>query len=162
MSMELQKQKVLIVDDEQSNIQILKEALVVEYKITFATDGKRALEIAQSDNPPDLILLDIMMPGIDGYEVCKRLKGDEKTKKIPVIFITAKTDDKDESRGLEYGAVDYIKKPFNIAVVQARVRTHLDLKRHRDFIESLLEQKTGELEASQREYMSLFMAKSSK
>lgn len=157
MAEDYEKQKILIVDDEQSNIKVLKSALLTEYKIVFATSGARALEIAQSDAPPDLILLDVVMPEMDGYAVCQKLKAAEKTKNIPVIFITAKTDDKDETKGLEFGAVDYIKKPFNVSIVQARVRTHLELKRHRDFIEMLLKEKTSELEETQKEYMSLFL-----
>lgn len=152
----LGKQTILIVDDEPINIKTLKAFLQTEHKILFATDGLKALEIAQSDEPPDLILLDVMMPGMDGYSVCKKLKSDEKTKNIPVIFITGKTDDDDETKGLEFGAVDYIKKPINDAIVRARVRTHLDLKRHHDFIKLLLHEKTAELEETQKEYMQLF------
>jgi diguanylate cyclase (GGDEF)-like protein len=90
-----------------------------------------------SDEPPDLILLDIMMPEMDGYEVCRRLKADFRTKNIPVIFITAMNQEEDETKGLEIGAVDYITKPFSMAIVKARVRTHLELKRHRDMLENL-------------------------
>ncbi|MBF0572660.1 MAG: PleD family two-component system response regulator [Desulfamplus sp.] len=122
------KPSILIVDDEPYNIKILNELLRSNYNTRVATNGERALEIAMSDNPPDLILLDVMMPGIDGYEVCKRLKSVANTQDIPVIFITAKTDEQDEVRGFEAGAVDYVTKPFRPIVVEARVRTHIDLK----------------------------------
>ncbi|MBF0120853.1 MAG: PleD family two-component system response regulator [Desulfobacterales bacterium] len=123
-----QKASLLIVDDEPYNVKILNEFLRPNYNIRVATNGERALQIAFSDTPPDLILLDVMMPGIDGYEVCKRLKADQNTQDIPVIFITAKADEKDELKGFEAGAVDYVTKPFRPVVVEARVRTHVDLK----------------------------------
>ncbi|MBF0378078.1 MAG: diguanylate cyclase [Desulfamplus sp.] len=122
------KSSILIVDDEPYNLKILNELLRSDYSTRVATNGERALEIAMSDNPPDLILLDVMMPGIDGYEVCRRLKSVANTQDIPVIFITAKTDEQDEVRGFEAGAVDYVTKPFRPIVVQARVRTHIDLR----------------------------------
>ncbi len=131
------RQVILIVDDVPANIKILGENLKSLYKVRFAVDGKGALKIAVSENPPDLILLDIMMPDMDGYEVCRRLKENEKTAKIPVIFITARDREEDETRGLDAGAVDYIKKPFSLPIVGARVRTHLELKRHRDLLEKL-------------------------
>ncbi|MBF0203087.1 MAG: PleD family two-component system response regulator [Desulfamplus sp.] len=122
------KLSILIVDDEPYNLKILNELLRSDYNIRVATNGERALEIAMSDNPPDLILLDVMMPGIDGYEVCRRLKLFANTQDIPVIFITAKTEEEDEVRGFEAGAVDYVIKPFRPIVVQVRVRTHVDLR----------------------------------
>lgn len=128
MDIQYTKPSLLIVDDEPSNVKILNALLRSDYNSRVATNGERALEIAMSDNPPDLILLDIMMPGIDGYEVCRRLKSVSSTQDIPVIFITAKTDEEDELRGFEAGAVDYVTKPFRPVVVQARVRTHVDLK----------------------------------
>lgn len=131
------KQRILIVDDAPENIKILGEVLKSEYSVSFATNGENGLRIARSENPPDLILLDIIMPGLNGYEVCQRLKADEKTRNIPIIFITAMNDVEDETRGLELGAVDYITKPFSSAIVKARVRTHLELKRHRDMLENL-------------------------
>ncbi len=131
------KQRILIVDDAPENIKILGQALKPDHTISFATNGEQALRIARSENPPDLILLDIMMPGLDGYEVCRRLKADKKTLNIPVIFITAMSEEEDETRGLEIGAVDYITKPFSKAIVKARVRTHLELKRHQDMLENL-------------------------
>ena len=128
---------ILVVDDVPVNIKVLGESLKEEYRVRIATDGKRALDIAGSENPPDLILLDIMMPGMDGYETCRRLKANERTRNIPVIFITAKSLEEDETRGLEVGAVDYITKPFSLPIVHARIKTHLELKRHRDLLENL-------------------------
>jgi putative two-component system response regulator len=124
--MTLNRASVLVVDDTPENIDILVETLKHGYQLRAATNGERALEIVQR-TPPDLILLDIMMPGIDGFEVCRRLKADITTRHIPVIFITAKIGIEDELRGLELGAVDYITKPISPPVVQARVRTHLAL-----------------------------------
>jgi len=118
---------ILIVDDTETNIDILIAALGDDYDISVAMDGQSALEHI-SDNPPDLILLDIVMPGMDGYEVCRRLKADPKTRDIPIIFVTAKSNEPDESKGLEIGAVDYIIKPFSPEIVRARIKTHLALK----------------------------------
>ncbi len=125
------KQKILIVDDNRTNIKILIETLKDDYYISFAKSGQKALEIAMLDQP-DLILLDIMMPEMDGYQVCRILKSDKKTGNIPVIFITARKEDEDETRGFELGAVDYITKPFSPAIVKARVKTHLSLKNARE------------------------------
>jgi diguanylate cyclase (GGDEF)-like protein len=135
---EMQKrQTILIVDDAKSNIDILAELLKSDYKIRAATNGQKALDIAFSENPPDLILLDILMPGIDGYEVCRRLKNSAQTKSIPVIFITGKVSEDDEIVGFTIGAVDYITKPFSPVIVKARVNTHAELKRHRDYLEEI-------------------------
>lgn len=131
------KQTILIVDDMPINIQVLAMPFKSEYNVKIATNGEMALQVATSSNPPDLILLDIVMPDMDGYEVCKRLKRDSRTKNIPVIFITAKSEVEDETRGLELGAVDYITKPFQVPIVKARVKTHLNLKRKSDLLESL-------------------------
>ena len=120
-----------------ANIKVLGEALKTDCIVRFATNGLKAIEIAMSSSPPDLILLDIMMPDIDGYEVCRRLKANEQTRHIPIIFITALGQEKDEAKGLELGAVDYITKPFSIPIVKIRVKTHLELKRHRDLLEAL-------------------------
>lgn len=132
-----QQQTILIVDDVPANIKILGASLNPNYKIRLATDGRKALKIASSNPLPDLILLDIVMPDMNGYEVCTILKSDDRTKNIPIIFITSKDNEEDETRGLELGAVDYIIKPFIPAIVEARVKTHLELKRHRDMLESL-------------------------
>ena len=128
---------ILVVDDQPTNIMVLRETLKDDYQIKMATSGVKAIEIASSEDPPDLILLDIIMPGIDGYEVCKQLKNNSKTEKIPIIFITAKDQEADETKGLDYGAVDYITKPFSLPIVKARIRTHLELKKHRDILEDL-------------------------
>lgn len=119
---------VLVVDDAPSNIQVVNSILKESYKVRIATNGARALELVKLDPAPDLILLDVMMPGIDGYEVCARLKMDPETKEIPVIFLTGQTETADETRGFDVGAVDYIHKPFSPAIVQARVQTHLTLR----------------------------------
>jgi serine phosphatase RsbU (regulator of sigma subunit) len=123
-----EKKTVLLVDDAPSNIQVVNSILKDLYKIRIATNGAKALELAKVAPPPDLILLDVLMPGMDGYEVCTRLKVDPETKDIPVIFLTGQTETQDETRGFEVGAVDYIHKPFSPAVVKARVQTHLVLR----------------------------------
>lgn len=123
---------ILIVDDTPQNLTILGELLCPNYLVRAANSGERALRLAKSENRPDLILLDVMMPGMDGYEVLHRLRADVATRGIPVIFITAMAAAEDEERGLQLGAVDYITKPFSPAVVLARVRTHLELKDARD------------------------------
>ncbi|WP_034764154.1 response regulator [Chrysiogenes arsenatis] len=119
---------VLIVDDSPENLIIVSGLLKREYKVKVANSGARALKIAFSDTPPDLILLDVMMPEMDGYEVCRQLKQHKHAKHIPVIFITAKGDDADEECGLSLGAVDYVTKPVNPPIVLARVKSHLLLK----------------------------------
>lgn len=131
------QQTILIVDDEKTNIAILAELLRPDFKVRAATTGEKALEIAFSSNPPDLILLDVLMPGIDGYEVCKRLKSSAHTKSIPIIFITGKVSEEDEIYGFSLGAVEYITKPFRPVVVKVRVNTQAELKRHRDYLEGI-------------------------
>ncbi len=146
------KQRILVVDDTPENIDILVEVLS-DYQRIVALDGAKALEKAGAVNKPDLILLDVMMPGMDGFEVCRRLKQDPQTRDIPVIFITALDEDKDETRGLELGGVDYITKPFSPAVVQARVRTHLALKKAQTELANqnvILEQRVTERTAQLR------------
>lgn len=123
---------VLLVDDVASNIHSLATILEDNYAIKVATSGKRALELTCSEPMPDLILLDIEMPLMDGYEVLKKLKADTRTKHIPVIFVTASTQTEDEQKGLELGAVDYITKPLRPAIVQARVRTQITIKLQQD------------------------------
>jgi putative two-component system response regulator len=159
MPQQIKKQTFLIVDDEQGNIKILYELLHLDYEIRVANNGEKALEIALSADPPDLILLDIMMPGIDGYEVCKRLKADQHTQNIPIIFITAKGEADDETKGFELGAVDYVTKPFRPVVVRARVKAHAELKQKRDFLEWMLKQRTQELQQMEEEYLQLFYRK---
>ncbi len=122
------KQRILIVDDTPSNITILNTLLKESYHVSAATSGADALALSTSRTRPDLILLDIMMPEMDGYEVLTRLKALRRTADIPVIFVTAKVDVADESKGFELGCVDYIAKPINPSIVLARVKTHLNLK----------------------------------
>ncbi|MBB3262682.1 diguanylate cyclase (GGDEF)-like protein [Azospirillum sp. OGB3] len=130
------RSKILVVDDIPSNVHVLSRILKDEHDIYFATDGAKALELAQS-RLPDLVLLDIMMPGMDGYEVCSRLKTDPITRDIPVIFISAKSEVEDETYGLEVGAIDFISKPISPPIVKARVRNHLLLKRQTDLLRTL-------------------------
>lgn len=117
---------ILLVDDEPTNLQVLKHTLQDHYRLLFARDGAKALELADKEKI-DLVLLDVMMPGMTGYEVCTRLKAQPATARLPVIFITALNDIADEQRGFELGAVDYITKPFSPVIVKARVRNHLSL-----------------------------------
>ncbi|MHB1455204.1 MAG: GGDEF domain-containing response regulator [Saccharofermentanales bacterium] len=131
------QQTILIVDDAKANINVLAELLRADFRIRATTSGEKALEIALSDNPPDLILLDVLMPEMDGYTVCKKLKESSQTRNIPVIFITGKVSEEDEIYGFTIGAVDYITKPFSPVVVKARVNTHAELKRHRDYLEEI-------------------------
>ncbi|NIA29813.1 MAG: response regulator [Actinobacteria bacterium] len=132
------KALIFIVDDVAKNLQVLGTILKRQnYKIAFATNGKQALENINNISP-DLILLDVMMPELDGFEVCKRLKADEKTKDIPVIFLTAKTEIEDVVNGFELGAVDYVTKPFNATELLARVKTHVELKRSREKLQELV------------------------
>lgn len=115
---------ILIVDDTETNIDILLDTLGEDYDIAVAMDGESALE-AVEEEPPDLILLDIMMPGMDGFEVCKRLKDDPKTADIPVVFLSAITEADQKQKGLAMGAVDFLTKPFNPSEIQAKVKEHL-------------------------------------
>ncbi len=130
----MDKAKILIVDDTPANIETLNETLENEFDIYFAMDGNDALQKVQLLEP-DLILLDIMMPVMDGFEVCRRLKENEQFRDIPVIFITALDQPEDESKGLVLGAADYVTKPFNPDLVLLRVRNHLKLKNQRDTLE---------------------------
>ena len=123
-----QRPTILVVDDEPLNLQVLRQLLHADYRLVFAKDGRSALSLATS-SAPDLVLLDVMMPGMTGYEVCRALKDDARTRHVPVIFVTALADDADEALGLEAGAVDYITKPVSAPILQARVRTHLSLVR---------------------------------
>jgi len=127
---------VLIVDDSPTNIGVLNHALAADYRILFATRGQEALDLAATQKP-DLILLDITMPDMDGYQVCARLKEAPATRGIPVIFVTARDQARDEEIGLEVGAVDYLTKPIRPTIVRLRVRNHLELKWHRDRLEHL-------------------------
>lgn len=131
------KPKVLIVDDERLNLNLLNELLKSEYDVSVATTGEQALKGVAACKP-DIILLDIMMPDINGYEVCRILKEDVATQDIPIIFITAKNYAIEETLGFELGAVDFISKPFNNSVVKARLRTHMRLKKKTDLLERLV------------------------
>lgn len=131
------KRTLLIVDDMSANIQMLANLLADDYTIQIANSGAKALQIARGKHAPDLILLDIVMPDMDGYEVCRQLKNDKATRRIPIIFISALDEVKDEMRGLDLGAVDFITKPFHPDVVKARVRNHMTLKVNTDLLESL-------------------------
>ncbi len=126
------KQVILVVDDVPENVEVLAGALDGEYEVRIALNGEEALAAATSPPAPDLILLDVMMPGMDGYEVCRRLKAAERTREIPVVFVTAMDEMEDEQRGFEMGGVDYITKPIRTPIVLARVRAHLELRRARE------------------------------
>ncbi|MDY0106094.1 MAG: diguanylate cyclase, partial [Giesbergeria sp.] len=131
---------ILVVDDSPENLQIISAALKAHYQVKVAINGERALALATATEPPDLILLDVMMPGMDGYEVCCRLKSNPTTARIPVLFVSSRDEEEDEARGLALGAIDYIVKPIRPSIVQARVRNHIDLKRSRDLLERLTTQ----------------------
>ncbi len=137
---------VLVVDDTPENIHVLSGVLQDEYSVRVATSGERALTAARTDPQPDLILLDVKMPVMDGYEVCRRLKNDYQTQRIPVIFVTGMGEAEDEARGFELGAVDYIVKPVSPAIVRARVRTHIQLYDQKRHLLELVQQRTRELE----------------
>ncbi|QQX80911.1 response regulator [Shewanella sp. KX20019] len=141
----MDKATILVVDDTPGNIDILVGILSSDHKIKVAIDGPKALALAHK-NPPDIILLDVMMPGMNGYEVCERLKKDPLTSHIPVIFVTALADTADEAQGFALGAVDYITKPVSAPVVQARVKTHLALYDQKRLLEQEVKARTKELE----------------
>ncbi|KAB2928113.1 MAG: two-component system response regulator [Dechloromonas sp.] len=145
MSSLLGKQNILVVDDTPENIDLLSEILRDDYRIRVATSGEKALQIACSDEPPDLILLDIMMPGMNGLEICRRLKANPDRRRIPIIFVTAMSSTADEELGLATGAVDYITKPISPPIVKARVRTHLALYDQSRELEYMVRQRTVEL-----------------
>ena len=139
---------ILVVDDTETNIDILMETLGDDYDIRVALDGESALENVEEEKP-DLILLDIMMPGMDGYEVCRILKDDPRTNDIPIIFLTAMADEQNEAKGLALGAVDYVTKPFSPELVKARVSNQLELKKHQDHLQELVALRTQELALTQ-------------
>ena len=143
--------RILIVDDELVSREKLQKIMDTFGQCIVVENGEDALRVATSQNPPDLILLDIMMPGMDGYEVCKRLKANRRTSNIPVIFISARSGEDDEAQGLGLGAVDYITKPFSPSIVKARVRTHLELKKHRNRLEELVNERTVKLKKATKE-----------
>ncbi len=149
------QKSILIVDDTPINIGVISGALKDSFATKVATSGEKALAIASGKDKPDLILLDIMMPEMDGYEVCRRLKANPDTRDIPVIFLTSQTEAEDETKGFDVGAVDYIHKPFSAAVVKARVRTHLMLREaHAQIAQQLVEINT-ELEMARQIQLSI-------
>lgn len=142
---QVEKQVVLVVDDVPSNIDVLSEILRPTYQVKVVTNGVMALKIAMAPQPPDLILLDIMMPEMDGYEVCRQLKANPSTRHIPVIFVSAMDEVKDEAKGFELGAVDYITKPVSPSIVKARVKTHLALFDQNRVLEKKVKERTAEI-----------------
>ena len=142
---------ILIVDDKPENLTVINEILCQEYKVKATTNPEIALKIAGSAELPDIIMLDIMMPVMDGYEVCRRLKANPITKNIPVIFITSKTDEIDEAKGFELGAVDYITKPVSPSRIKARVKTHLTLHNQNKVLEEKVQERTAELNRTRLE-----------
>lgn len=128
------KPSVLVVDDTPENLALIADLLKGDYRVKVCNSGEKALKIADTLAPPDIILLDIMMPNMDGYEVCQALKARPNTANIPIIFLTAMSESEDETKGLELGAVDYLIKPVNPTILRARVRNHLILKSHSDFL----------------------------
>jgi phosphoserine phosphatase RsbU/P len=150
-----EKKLILLVDDATSNIQVVNSILKDDYRVRIATSGTKALDLANSSPAPDLILLDIMMPEMDGYEVCTRLKAAPHTRDIPVIFLTGKIEAEDETRGFHVGAVDYIHKPFSPPVVKARVETHLMLREAREQLAKQLLALNAELEMAREIQLSI-------
>jgi CheY-like chemotaxis protein len=132
MTIQESKQIILVIDDEPINIEFMGELLKTNYEVLFATNGQDGLDCVTAGTAPDLILLDIIMPELDGFEVCRILKESPKSKDIPVIFLTAKTQTEDIVKAFRMGAADYVTKPFNSDELMARVRTHLELKRVRE------------------------------
>lgn len=136
---------ILIIDDTEENIDVLVDLLCQDYKLLVALDGQRGLELAEM-NKPDLILLDVMMPGINGYEVCKILQSKEEMKHIPIIFLTALSDDKDEAFGISIGAMDYIRKPFNPVIVYSRIKNYIMVKNYQNKLEQMVLDRTEQVE----------------
>jgi putative two-component system response regulator len=150
MNKDDKRQTVLVVDDTPENIDVLVGILKDEYKVKVALNGEKALQVVvTSQEPPDVILLDIMMPVMDGFEVCRRLKQSAITRSIPVIFVTAKGEVEDEARGFKLGAVDYITKPVSPPIVKARIKTHLKLYNQKRVIEEMVKERTMELAVTQ-------------
>ena len=150
MNSQLRKQTILVVDDAPENIELLNLVLSTDYKVKVALDGQKALEIAADPlDLPDLILLDVMLPDMDGYEVCRQLKTSDLTRKIPVIFVTALNEPTDEKKGFDVGGVDYITKPITAPTVRARVKTHLALRDQNRVLEEKVRERTEELTHTQ-------------
>ena len=155
MSESEDRKTLLLVDDAPANIQVANAILKDDYRVRVATSGAKALELVKAKPAPDLILLDVEMPEMDGYEVCRRLKTDPETREIPVIFLTGKTEAEDETRGFSVGAVDYIHKPFSPSVVKARVQTHLALRETREQLARQLAAIQHELEMARKIQLSI-------
>lgn len=151
MDESVSKQTILVVDDSPENIDILNHILKKDYQVHVAINGEKALAIARSDNQPDLILLDIMMPEMDGYQVCEQLKSDYSTRHIPVIFVTARGAIVDETHGFELGAVDYITKPISPPIVKARVKTQLAMHDQNRELANQVRERTKELDDTRLE-----------
>ncbi|MEH6519191.1 MAG: response regulator [Halioglobus sp.] len=151
-----EKSRILIVDDEPGNIKILSNVLAADYALSVATNGKQALEIARVQSP-DIVLLDMIMPEMDGIEVCQALKSNDETKDIPVIFVTSMSDTANEERGLDAGAVDYISKPISPPIVKARVRIHIQNYLSKRFLENLMSSQTTTIDDAKDQAKSLLV-----
>ena len=149
------KKTVLLVDDSPDNLVLMNDLLKDLYKVKVANSGEKALRIATTGQPPDVVLLDVMMPEMDGYEVCRRLKANPATRNVPIIFLTAKSEVEDEKLGLDLGAVDYITKPISPPITLARVRNHLMLKEHADFLRDQNEFLEQEVQERTREVVAI-------
>jgi putative two-component system response regulator len=146
---------ILVVDDTPENLQLMSNLLRDHYKVQVAGSGEKALKLMAGGVLPDLVLLDILMPGMDGYEVCRRMRADARMQHVPVIFVTAKSDSEDEEQGLNLGAVDYITKPISPAITLARIRTHLSLKRAVDLLQDRNQTLEDEVRLRTRELSSI-------
>ena len=146
---------ILVVDDTPENLQLMSTLLRDHYKVQVAGSGEKALKLMAGGVLPDLVLLDILMPGMDGYEVCRRMRADDRMQHVPVIFVTAKSDSEDEEQGLNLGAVDYITKPISPAITLARIRTHLSLKRAVDLLQDRNQTLEDEVRLRTRELSSI-------
>jgi len=152
-----QKPLILLVDDEPVILRFMTDILKDSYQIRAVKSGGEVLDACRLQPLPDLVLLDIMMPDMDGYEALKLLKNDPVTKNIPVVFVTGKSDETDEQHGLDLGAVDYLTKPVKPAIVLSRIKNHLELKQHRDNLEALVKQRTTQLEQANKELKNTFV-----
>lgn len=151
-----EKSRVLIVDDEPGNIKILSSVLASDYALSVATSGEQALTVAKVQLP-DIVLLDMVMPGMDGIQVCEALKAADETRDIPVIFVTSMSDTVNEERGFDAGAVDYISKPISPPIVKARVKIHIQNYLSKRFLEKLLSDKDTTLDDAKKEAQSLLV-----
>ncbi len=152
---QIDRSVILVVDDTPDNLQLMSGLLREHYKVQVASSGEKALKLMAGGVLPDLVLLDILMPGMDGYEVCRRMRDDPRMRQVPVIFVTAKSDSEDEEQGLDLGAVDYITKPISPAITLARIRTHLSLKRAVDLLQDRNQTLEDEVRRRTRELSSI-------